>query len=645
MASRFSAQWRDSSFSKRFFSKRFLLVSVLTYLLVVTIAVPTSAQIPLIGERSNSALRPPDVNRYGRLEVTWVTSPLSGEELFQIAAPAVSDRSDLSQMQMAVEVRAKNIENLMWVETKRYREQGLVRFFNPEENPNPPPPARVITSTLRNLPVIQLTAGNSRPLTIATVTPSDVDFYSQTPDKVAEQWRAILQAETSSIQSLFSPLSLRQRIQEMVGIVLGLAILTTVFSFIRWQLYKKQQVIKETLTDAAEPVSAKPNFEKTQKISSEMVQPKPGQSGLRQVEPEQIKRNGTTTAQTNDKNTNEHLQSTLVSEQADLFVKQRLRQLRWLDIYKFVRWVLLWVLILSWYASIYLITTRLPSLMRWSQKVLTQPLRLIVIWFLVTLAIRISSFLIQRSLRSWNKISYLSFGDTQRKVARSHTIATALQDLAAFLLFLIGILLTLVEFGMSPTSIFAGGAIIGFAFSFGTQSLIKDLVNGCVILLEDQFAVGDIIAVNGESGVVERLDLRLTQLRNLDGELISIPNSTITLVKNKSNSWARVNLGVNVAYDTDLDNAIAVIQAVSIQMSQDAEWQSLILEPPEVLGVDSFNDSSITIRLLIRTAPAQQWPVAREIRRRLKQALDEENISIPFPQRSVWIRDTPSSNS
>ena len=119
--------------------------------------------------------------------------------------------------------------------------------------------------------------------------------------------------------------------------------------------------------------------------------------------------------------------------------------------------------------------------------------------------------------------------------------------------------------------------------------------------------------------MVERLDLRLPQLRNLDGELISIPNSAITMVKNKSNSWARVNLGVNVAYDTDLDDALAVIKAASTQMSQDVEWQPLILEPPEVLGVDSFNDSSITIRLLMRTAPAQQWLVARELRRRRRR--------------------------
>ncbi|MEM1256698.1 MAG: mechanosensitive ion channel family protein [Cyanobacteria bacterium P01_H01_bin.21] len=633
MASRFSARWRDS-----FLSKRFLLISLLTCVLVITFATPTSAQIPSLELSSDSTLRPPEVNRYGSLEVTWVTSPLSGKKLFQIAAPTVFDRSDLSQMQMAVEVRAKNIENLIWVEIKKYRKQELARLFNPKANLTPPPSARVITSTLRSLPVIQLMAGNSRPLTLATVTPSDVDFYSQTPEQVAEQWRSTLQAEATSIQALLSPLSLRQRIQETVGIVLGLIVLTAVVFFIRWQLYKKQRALKDKLTaEAAEAVSEKPDLEKTQTALSEI---EIAQSKPKQFEPEQLERDKTTINQVDEKDTDEHLQPTFISEQADLFVKQRLRKVRWLDIYKSIRWILLWMLILSWYVSIYLITTRLPSLMRWSEKVLTQPLRLIFIWFLVSLAIRISSFLIQRSLRSWNKISYLSVDDTQRRVVRSHTISTALQDLTAFILFSLGILLTLVEFGLSPTSIFAGSAIIGFAVSFGTQSLVKDLVNGCVILLEDQFAVGDIIAVNGESGVVERLDLRLTQLRNLDGELISIPNSTITMVKNKSNSWARVNLGVNVAYDTDLDDAIAVIKAVSTQMSQDAEWQSLILEPPEVLGVDSFNDSSITIRLLMRTAPAQQWLVARELRRRLKQALDQADISIPLPQRSIWLRDT-----
>ena len=320
-------------------------------------------------------------------------------------------------------------------------------------------------------------------------------------------------------------------------------------------------------------------------------------------------------------------------------LKKQLRQASQIDLYKSVQWILLWIIILSWYGGIYLVSTRLPNLMRWSEQVLTKPLSLIVIWFLISLAIRISSFLIQRLLKRSTKTSYLSFGNTQRKVVRSQTISGALQGLTTFGFVLLGILLTLVKFGLSPTSIVAGSAIIGFAFSFGAQNLVKDLVNGCLFLIEDQFAVGDIVAINGESGIVERLNLRLTQLRNLDGELISIPNSTITLVKNKSNGWARVNLGVDVAYDTDLDYAIAVIKEAATAMSLDADWQSLILDPPDVLGVDAFNDSSITLRLLMRTAPAQQWLVARELRRRLKQAFDQAEISIPFPQQSIWFKN------
>ncbi|MGF1601167.1 MAG: mechanosensitive ion channel family protein [Thermosynechococcaceae cyanobacterium] len=270
---------------------------------------------------------------------------------------------------------------------------------------------------------------------------------------------------------------------------------------------------------------------------------------------------------------------------------------------------------------------------------LTQPLRLLIIWFIVSLSIRISNFLIQRSINAWKENPHLRFGDARRQVLRPQTIAGALQGLTNCILVLLGILITLTQFGLPPSSILAGSALFGLALSFGAQNLIKDVVNGCLILLEDQFAVGDVITINHVSGIVEKLNLRLTQLRNTDGELISVPNSSITVVKNQTSSWSRVNLGIEVAYSTDLDHAIAVIETVATQMSQEADWQSLILDQPQVLGVDAFGDNSITIRLWIQTEPLQQWTVGRELRRRLKLAFDKEGISIPFPQRSIWFEN------
>lgn len=228
--------------SDRFSIGRFLFVSGLAFLVTAVYTPLALAQLPSFGEGStdNGTLLPPGINRYGNLEVTWVISPHSGKELFQVAAPAVADRNDLNQMQQSVEVRARNIESLMWVETKRFRERSVARLFNPDLNSDTIHSVEVITATLRNLPVIQvITNSELHPLTIATVTSYDVDFYGQKSDEIAQQWRAALQSEISSIQSLFSPSSLRQRIRETLGIVGGLIILTVVLYTGVWQISVK----------------------------------------------------------------------------------------------------------------------------------------------------------------------------------------------------------------------------------------------------------------------------------------------------------------------------------------------------------------------------------------------------------------------
>ncbi|NJN23331.1 MAG: mechanosensitive ion channel family protein [Acaryochloridaceae cyanobacterium RL_2_7] len=452
---------------------------------------------------------------------------------------------------------------------------------------------------------------NSRPLTIATVTPADSDFYSETSEQIAQQWKETLQKEIDEAEKIYSPQVFQQRLWEVIVILLGLVLLTGLISFLRWRLVKKQKALQTQQTTEKEAAAVEQSLSEQDKLSS-LMEGQPQRDQAKEAE----------------------------STQALNFFQRQLNLDNQLNIYGFVRWLMLWVIILGWYAGVYFLTTRLPILMQWSNWVLTQPINLMITWFVISFAMRSSRFLIQRSIHAWNDSSYLDFGDAQRKVLRSQTIVGALQGLATCVLLVFGLLLTLIQFGLPASSILAGSAVIGLALSFGAQNLVKDVVNGCLILLEDQYAVGDIITANGETGLVEKLNLRLTQLRSLDGELISIPNSSIALVKNKTSSWSRVNMGIDVAYNTDLDHAIAVIDTVATQMSQDPKWRSLILDPPQVLGVDAFGDNSITIRLWIRTEPLQQWPVGREFRRRLKKAFDLEGISIPFPQRSIWFENS-----
>lgn len=577
---------------------------------------------------SGNGLPPRGVNRYGALESAWVKSPITDQKLFQIASPTVIDRSSTERETLPVEVRGFSIEALIQLEIARFRNHAMARLspFSELDPSAPSPSAQVIVSRLKNLPVVQVAnRDSSRPMTIATVTEFDSNFYSEEAEQVAQQWKTALEAEISQAQSLYSAPVLNARIRQSLSILLGIFLATAVLASLNWKLSQKQS----KLSDRRDQLTAIP----------------PAQQAL---EAQQALHGNT--AASSVQNDSPEPESPLFPEQTETEqakTQQVLRAERNLEkrinAYRFLRWVSIWGIVLVWYLGLYYLTTRLPILMHWSDDVLIQPLSLIAIWFVISLLLRFSNSAIERSVNAWKDNSYLTFGNARRKALRSRTTADALKGLVFCLLSGFGILATLAKFGLPVPSILAGSALVGLALSFGAQSLIQDLVNGCLILLEDQFAVGDIITANGESGLVEKLNLRLTQLRNGNGELITIPNSRITLVKNQTSSWSRVNLGIEVAYDTDLDAAIALIDQIAVELSEDQDWKSYILERPQVLGVDDFGSNSVTIRIWIQTEPLQQFSVAREFRRRLKPAFDQANISIPFPQRSIWFENSPNS--
>jgi small conductance mechanosensitive channel len=221
----------------------------------------------------------------------------------------------------------------------------------------------------------------------------------------------------------------------------------------------------------------------------------------------------------------------------------------------------------------------------------------------------------------------------QRTQIRAQTFYRVLQDLTLAIVCLIGSF-AFFEIINAQSLWFLLLAVVGFA----SQNLIKDWLQGAMILLEDHYATGDIVKVGDMAGIVEFMNLRVTQVRTLDGELVSINNGAITQPINLTRHWSRVNLAIAVAYSTDLDKAMAVIEQVATEMQHDPVWGEHILADPQVLGVDDFQESGITIRLLMKTQPAKHWDVGREYRRRLKAAFDQAGITIPLPQRSIWLK-------
>lgn len=221
---------------------------------------------------------------------------------------------------------------------------------------------------------------------------------------------------------------------------------------------------------------------------------------------------------------------------------------------------------------------------------------------------------------------------------RGKTLAQLLNSVGAAAIT-IGAGLTILNFFIAIAPLLAGVGVAGLAISFGAQSLVKDVISGFFILLENQFGVGDIVEINGVGGVVERMTMRVVMLRDVQGVLHVIPNGGINMVSNKTRGWSRAVLDIGVAYKEDVDRVIRVMRDVARELWADADWKLLLIEEPAVWGVEALADSSVNVRIIANVQPAKQWDVGRELRRRIKNRFDREGIEIPFPQRTLHFGD------
>ncbi len=241
--------------------------------------------------------------------------------------------------------------------------------------------------------------------------------------------------------------------------------------------------------------------------------------------------------------------------------------------------------------------------------------------------------IIDRTLRDKKQTNYFINNK------RANTIGILLKKLVKYILYFIGTLTILDMFGIKTTSILATAGVGGLAIGFGAQSLVRDVITGFFIILEDQFSVGDYIKISSFEGVVEELGMRVTKLRDFSGELHIIPNGEIHVVTNRTRGAMRALVSVGIAYDEDIDKAIRVIERVSKEIRDTNE---LILDGPTVLGVTSLGPSSIVINVVAKTEPMEQWGVERELRKKIKEAFDKENIEIPYEKMVIYNKGVES---
>ena len=227
---------------------------------------------------------------------------------------------------------------------------------------------------------------------------------------------------------------------------------------------------------------------------------------------------------------------------------------------------------------------------------------------------------------------------TTEREKRAATMSQIINTATRIIVWGVAGLMIAREFGMDIGPILAGAGIAGLAVGFGAQSLVKDFFSGFFMLVEDQVRVGDVVQAGGKSGLVERITLRTTVLRDLAGTLHVIPNGHIDTVSNMTYGWSRAVLDIGVSYREDLDHVFEVLRRTGSELRSDPEYARMITDDLEILGLDQFGDSALVVKCIIKTEPLKQWSVAREFRRRIKVAFDGEHIEFPFPHRTVYHR-------
>ena len=266
---------------------------------------------------------------------------------------------------------------------------------------------------------------------------------------------------------------------------------------------------------------------------------------------------------------------------------------------------------------------------------LSKGLRIALILILAYAGIRLVRIAARAVGKAMDGEGRLRFAARQQRVA---TVTRLVKRTGTIIIFIVAMLTILAELKVSVTPLLASAGIVGVALGLGTQSLVKDVLAGFFILLEDQFAISDLVTIAGITGTVEQMSLRKTNVRDFNGTLYVVPNSEIRVVSNISKDWSRLIVDVGVAYDTDLTRAMSVLGEVSKQLVSVPEFEANVLEPPDVMGVMSLDDSAITLRVAVKVKPGAQWALGRALRKAIKEGFEREGIEIPLPQQVVHVK-------
>jgi small conductance mechanosensitive channel len=506
-----------------------------------------------------------------RQEGVYTTAPivLDDTELFRVAAPG--------NAATAIAERVTVIEGAL---------QGItseIQVGNLTETAYDP-----ATFTVTIVPVAGqavLLAVDSRhrePVPILTVTTADAAYNQTTVDALAKTWQGIL--KPAIVQSLVQrqPAQLRLNIQRVLIATGVLVVLTLFVGAIIVALRRRVAALQTALEkrDEAAPAAEGADDEDVQHRRRRLLA-----FALRRLAPE-----------------------------------QRMRA------YGAIADLLIWALVLLWFIGVTWAMSRFAQTATTAHELWHGALGVAGIWIVAALLNRTLDVVIQRAAASWHVHYSAAPEERARQLLRVPTVANALAGFKTFLIVFLAALASLSQVGFSLGSVVTIGGIVALGVSLAAQNLIRDFVNGFLILFEDQYVVGDYVTINAESGLVENLTLRITQIRDASGNLITIAHSSIVSVANHSRHWSRVDYVVSADPAANPDAAVAAVRGAIESMASDPAWREALIQPVEWIGIDSVTKDWLAIRAAIRTAPLHQFAVRRELNARVVQAFQAAKL-------------------
>jgi small conductance mechanosensitive channel len=278
------------------------------------------------------------------------------------------------------------------------------------------------------------------------------------------------------------------------------------------------------------------------------------------------------------------------------------------------------------------------AIVKW---LMSSGLKVILMLVGALVVVRLATFVTRRVEDAFEDNDPSTMNEREKQAA---TLGKVIRNITRILVWGIVVMMVLKELGIDIGPILAGVGLMGLAVGFGAQSLVKDFIAGMFVLIENQYNVGDVVQAAGASGLVEKITLRATTLRDYEGNVHIIPNGTIDVVTNKTRQWSRFVLDIGVAYKESVDDVMHILKEIGDELAADSKFASMITAPLEVLGVQDFADSAVIIRVMFTTQPVKQWTVGREFRRRVKNTFDAKGIEIPFPHTTIYLGDAAPMN-